>query len=114
MIKVELWGVVKKEYGPVFELKTTITNYTLKDVYLMIISEEALQDEICGWIKIFINERYIPTTAFLERYRRTHPESLQLYVTEDGKFALLDPITKVWVFEGGLDEVEKYLEEHGL
>ena len=114
MITIELWGPTNKGYGPVFEKKTEI-QHNLRQAYEFV--KQSMKEDFTGWIKVFVNGKFVPTYNFMEQYRKTHPEekpNLKIYIEQpSGKFALVDEDTKKDVFVGDKWEVEKYLDEHG-
>lgn len=116
MITIEMWGVSTKSYGPILEKHTEVQT-SLDDAYDYAINEQ-LAENCGGFIKIFMNKKWIPSHKFIRDYERNRPRptkpNLKIYLeVGTNKFILLDDSTKQEVFIGDKWEVEKYLDEHG-
>lgn len=114
MITIEFWGPSNKSYGPILEKKTEQRKVPLKQAYALAKTEE--YETSYGFIKIFINGKWVPNYHLIRQYEQTHPRkrNLKIYVEFPGNsFVLVDDDTKEDVFRGTKWEVEKYLDEHG-
>ena len=116
MIVVEFWGPSKKSYGPILEKKTEQNAVPLKQAYELAKVEDEVA--VCGFIKIFINGKWVPNYHLIRQYEQTQAQpkkrNLKIYVEFPGNnFVLVDDDTKEDIFRGDKWEVEKYLDEHG-
>lgn len=113
MIKLEMWGVVRKEYGPVFEKKTEVSNVTPKQVYYLLL-EELQSHDLVGWVKVFINGKFVASRWFIEQYARTHqPNKFKVYFElHTGHYVVFDTVTQRDVYKGTMEEVERWLDVH--
>ena len=125
MITIEFWGPAKTEYGPVLRKNSELTKLSIKDAYQY--AQISMEDNpfIGGFIKIFVNGKWVPSHHFIEQYERTHirvplensvPQkpNIKIFIESPSNlFVAVNMDTKEDVFKGDKWAMEKWLDVNG-